>query len=121
MDVFRFVEPQVGMRCWLYGSTLDRRIRPRTKGTIVYLHPQGWHLEVKLSEYVQRTVAELNVDCGREFRTRSGVWVPESDPRARRWLQRMQADHRAGGRKIEAVRDYFDPADLEWVLTRGPL
>jgi len=63
------------------------------------------------------------LDCGWEFRTASGRWIPEGDPRVRRWLLRAIADIRAGGKR---VCDSESPAyrqeviaDFEWILRRN--
>jgi hypothetical protein len=117
------VEPEAGMECWLRGSALDPRIPQRTRTRILSVWPGAFHFEVVVGRSWQVTVSLMCLDCGREFRTASGAWIPETDPRARRWIQRLLDDARAGGTKWKTfhseVFEHWTVAELEWVLERS--
>ena len=53
------------------------------------------------------------LNFGLEFKTRRGEWIPETDPRARRWLLRVRGELQAG--VARHVGDYGRTLDLETV------
>ncbi|MCW1926405.1 hypothetical protein OKA05_27890 [Luteolibacter arcticus] len=109
--VWREAEPRLG--------------KARVKGYVGRLRP-GIVVEVKELRH-QDLVAWVETDWGlarqmfchhlcfgHEFRTAAGEWIPESDPRALRWLRRVRAELMAG-KPPRHAGDYGYLLDLEMV------
>lgn len=115
------IPPQPGMTGWLWGET--GRLRPRTPVRVVEVSDGGMVAVVRYGRYGQRRIYTHNLDVGREWRTRSGRWIPESDPRVRQWLLKAIADIRAGGTRACSSDDARTrQARLQeylWLLSRN--
>jgi hypothetical protein len=62
------------------------------------------------------------VDYGREYRTKSGRWIPESDERARRYLVTYRQAVQSGDRRVYVHDDSNRERMLKeaaWILERN--
>lgn len=121
--VWRFVRPREGSRGFVFNCASDRRIRQFAACEVLGVYRNGNHAEILVEGRQQRTVQLHHIDCGREFRLRSGQWIPESDPRARKWLLRLLADIGNGGTKRRQFRSddgrTWSIEEIAWVLKRN--
>jgi hypothetical protein len=122
VSAWRYIEPAPGMKGWV--QKRDREAKPRngTPITVTGLHAAGAHA------YVETPTGDcllplVQIDCGREWRTARGAWIPENDPRVRCWLEKAIGDIRGGGQKISQSDnpDWRAAAleDLERVMRRN--
>lgn len=95
----------------------------RTPITVKSVSDGGMVAIVVINRGREKRIYTHGLDCGREFRTRRGEWIPENDPRVRVWLTKALRDIRAGGKKACKSDDLLARADavrdLEWVMRRN--
>ena len=91
--VWREAEPRHG-KAWLkdYVGTL----RPGIVVQVERITHGEMVAEITTSWGIDRRTFCHKLDFGYEFRTKGGDWIPEHDPRALRWLQRVRAELAAG-------------------------
>ncbi|MCW1883998.1 hypothetical protein OKA04_04610 [Luteolibacter flavescens] len=117
----RIEDPKVGARAWLLSANFGRWLW-RKEVKVIGLFRDGVTADVEAGTW-SRQVFIHHLDCGREFRTAGGEWIPETDDRVRRWLIKAIKDIDAGGSRViepkdELNREYIRD-DLYWVLRRN--
>ncbi|MCW1885542.1 hypothetical protein OKA04_12450 [Luteolibacter flavescens] len=122
--VRRQVNPRPGLRGWAHGERgIILPVGLAHKTPLEVLERTGWRDLIVRAEGSIWQLPAAAVDCGREYRTRSGLWIPESDERSRRYLPRLRealfADDRT---KIYVAtpaekRRLID--EIEWILERN--
>lgn len=110
---------------WQFGW-VGQRTGPMHRGDKVRIlrrSGDGMSLAVEHPEHGEQFIAALVVELPREFRTARGHWIPESDPRSRRFLLKAIEDLRAGGKKVQSSADpglrQRTEAELVWILRRN--
>jgi hypothetical protein len=106
--VWRFVQPRLGMAWVKTGG----RLRPGVIVEVTELYRENLACWVETSWGVSMRMLTQSIDFGLEFRTRKGEWIPEADPRARRWLLRVRGELLAGAAPRH-VGDYGHRLNLE--------
>lgn len=116
--MWRYVLPRIGpARLKRY---LDN-IPPGVVVEVTELTDADMRASIKTDWGLSRHAYSDALDFGYEFRTEKGTWIPETDPRALRWLAKVRAEL-AAGRKPRHVGDYGKPIDLqtaEMILRRN--
>ncbi len=86
-------------------------LRPGMVVEVVRLSHEGLVADIETDWGLHRRVFWHALDFGYEFRTHTGEWIPESDPRALKFLRRVRDELAAGnperhigdcGRKLDA-------------------
>lgn len=117
------MDPQPGMKGTLHRRDPDARPKDGTVVTITKEHRAGIHVYAETPWGTDVLLPKSQVDCGREWRTARGEWIPESDPRVESWLCKAIADIDAGGTRACDSRDPEYRAkvrqDFCWVLRRN--
>jgi hypothetical protein len=124
-EVMRYIVPRPGLKGWAHGE----RGHPLPQGLphqtpVEILERSGWSdLIVKAGDGGIWQVRAAAIDCGTEYRTRSGRWIPESDDRARRFILKLRTAIHENDRSKIYVHDTNEQlrriADLEWRLERN--
>jgi hypothetical protein len=107
--VWRAAEPRLG-KARVNGYV--GRLRPGIVVDVVELSEAGLVAWVETPWGLSRRMFCHHLDFGFEFLTKSGKWVPESDPRALRFLRRVLAELAAGA-KERHVGDFDRKLDAE--------
>ena len=123
-EVTRQVVPKPGMKGWAHGErAFSLPDGLPHKSPVEILERSGWRdLIVKSGGGIWQ-VGAAAIDCGREYLTRSGEWIPESDDRARRHLLRLLDAIRRFDLNKVYVHDTACQrrmiAEVEWILERN--
>ncbi|MEK7951606.1 hypothetical protein [Luteolibacter soli] len=72
------------------------RLRPGIVVKVLELKENDLVARVESDWGLARQLFTHHLDFGYEFRTKSGHWIPEHDPRALRWLRRVLDELHAG-------------------------
>jgi hypothetical protein len=116
--VWRKAEPRLGQaRVGAYVG----RLRPGIVVKVIELRENELVALVETDWGLSRQLFTHHLDFGYEFRTRSGAWIPEQDPRALRWLHRVQAELDAGKPERHLSDDglKLDTRTIEKILRRN--
>ena len=123
-ELKRCVIPKPGLRGWAHGERghgLPEGLPHRTP--VEVLERTGWRDLIVRSESGLWQVPAAAIDCGREYLTKSGKWIPETEDRARRFLIKLREAIFRHDRDRVYVHDTFnqlrDIADVEWILERN--
>jgi len=109
--VWREAEPRLGTaRVKGYVG----RLRPGIVVSVTELAHNDLVAWVETDWGLSRRMFCHHLDFGLEFRTKSGEWVPEGDPRALRFLRRVK-DELAAGKPERHVGDFGKKLDAEMV------
>lgn len=95
-------------------SATHMKIRPGTVVQVVGLSEGRMVCRVTTHWGLDRVFFSHHLDFGYEFRTGKGDWIPESDPRAIRFLERVRAEMLDGGPERH-IGDYGHTLSLERV------
>jgi hypothetical protein len=109
---WRYVQPRLGT------ARLSRyvgRMRPGMMVDVTALRHGDMVAHVETDWGLSRQMFTHSLDFGYEFRTKGGEWIPEHDPRAMRWLERVRVELVAGN-PPRHVGDYGHKLDQETVL-----
>lgn len=121
METWRYREPEIGLSGWMRKS--HNRTEARTPIKVIALSDGTLSAIILVDGRYEKRVFTAVLDCGREFKTRRGDWIPETDPRVRAWLVKAVRDIRAGGKKACKSDDLLTRADtlrdLEWIMLRN--
>jgi hypothetical protein len=122
--VSRRIDPSVGRGGWAQ----EGRAYPLPDGLahktpVKILEWSGWRDVIVRAGVGIWQVPASAVDCGREYRTKSGKWIPESDERARRYLIKYREAVHLGIRSKVYVHDTRERERLldeaAWILERN--
>jgi hypothetical protein len=109
--VWRYVQPRCG-RAWVKAA--HGRLRGGIQVKVTETSNAGMVAWVETDWGLSKRMFCHHLDFGLEFRARSGEWIPESYPRARRWLLRVRGELLAGS-PPRHTRDYGHLLTLEEV------
>jgi hypothetical protein len=110
--VWRSAEPRFG-KARLSGYV--GRMRPGVVVNVTELRHERMVAWVETDWGLSRQMFTHHLDFGYQFRTRTGEWVEEADPRALRWLERVRQEL-ADGRTPRHVGDFGRKLDSETVV-----
>lgn len=109
--VWRYVQPRLGKaRVGRYTG----RMRPGIVVNVTALREGDMVAHIETDWGLPRLMFCHALDFGYEFRTKAGEWIPEHDPRALRWLERVRVEL-ASGKPPRHVGDYGHKLDFETV------
>jgi len=91
--VWRKTEPRLGQA---RVADYVGRLRPGIVVKVLELRENDLVAWVESDWGLSRQIFCHHLDFGYEFRTQSGEWIPENDPRALRWLRRVHDELNAG-------------------------
>lgn len=115
--VWRYVQPRLGAARVKSGY----RLRAGVAVKVTELYRDRMACWVVTDWGASLRMLTQNLDFGYEFKTRRGEWIPESDPRALRWLRRVRAELMEGS-PPRHVGDYgltLELATIDHVLRRN--
>lgn len=116
--------PKIGERAWvkpITGSEVAPGWQNRQEVCVVAERREGLcfvTIEKPTGERLE--VPHFELDCGREYQSKTGKWLPEGDPRVLRYLQRLRDEKRPthGCGLMERQQDRF-VQDINHVLERN--
>ena len=109
--VWRYVQPRIGKaRVSRYAG----RLRPGMVVNVTSLREGEMVAYIETDWGLSRQMFCHALEFGYEFRTKGGEWIPEHDPRALRWLERVRSEL-AAGKPPRHVGDYGKTLDEETV------
>lgn len=116
--VWRRVDARYG-KAWISATHL--KLRPGVVVEVIGLSEGGMVAMITTTWGLEKRMFSHQLDFGREFRTRSGEWIPESDPRAVRWLLRVREELLVGvaPRHVGEYGRLLALPDVERVLGRN--
>jgi hypothetical protein len=123
-EVIRHIVPKPGLKGWAHGQRGHRLPEGLAHKTPVeILERSGWSDLIVKAEGGIWQVRAAAIDCGTEYQTKSGKWIPESDERARRFILKLRVAIHENNRDKVYVHDTSEQlrriAELEWILERN--